>query len=123
FSLQNVDLASFSAHKIGGMKGCGALYIRGGLAIRPLLHGGGQEGGLRSGTEGMPQIAAFGAACEARMATLARDREHMQRLRGRLMDAVQALGAEVHSPACAAPHILSLSMPRGRSEVYIRALG
>ena len=121
--LDNVDMASFSAHKIGGMKGCGALYIRRGLAITPLLFGGGQENGVRSGTEGMPQIAAFGAACEARMKTRAADAAHMRALRERLIAGARALGAHINSPENAAPHIVNLSMGRGRSEVYIRALG
>ncbi len=123
FSLENVDLASFSAHKIGGMKGCGALYIKKGLSIAPLLLGGGQENGLRSGTEGMPQIAAFGAACEVRMQNRERDAAHMCALRQRLLAGARALGAAVNSPEKAAPHIVNLSMQRGRSEVYIRALG
>ena len=121
--LRDVDMAGFSAHKIGGMKGCGALYLRKGLTIAPLLHGGGQENGLRSGTEGMPQIAAFGAACARRMETQEKDIEHMQALRRRLIEGAQALGADINSPEAAAPHIVNLSLPRGRSEVYIRALG
>lgn len=121
--LKDIDMAGFSAHKIGGMKGCGALYVRKGLGIAPLLYGGGQENGLRSGTEGMPQIAAFGAACAQRMESLDRDIAHMQALRRRLLEGAAALGAESNSPQNAAPHIVSLSLPRGRSEVYIRALG
>lgn len=121
--LAHVDLASFSAHKIGGMKGCGALYVRKGLSIAPLLLGGGQENGLRSGTEGMPQIAAFGAACEARMRSRDADIARMRALRGRLIEGARGLGAQINSPQDAAPHIVNLSMCRGRSEVYIRALG
>ncbi len=121
--LENVDMASFSAHKIGGMKGCGALYIRKGLSIAPLLQGGGQENGLRSGTEGMPQIAAFGAACEVRTKSMERDIAHMRALRERLTAGARALGAVINSPENAAPHIVNLSMQRGRSEVYIRVLG
>ena len=56
------DLISLSGHKIGGPKGVGALWLRQGLKLPPLLHGGGQEGALRSGTEAMPAIAGFGAA-------------------------------------------------------------
>lgn len=121
--LDNIDMASFSAHKIGGMKGCGALYIRRGLSITPLLFGGGQENGVRSGTEGMPQIAAFGAACEVRMASRAADTAHMRALRGRLIEGARALGAHINSPENTVPHIVNLSMCRGRSEVYIRVLG
>ncbi|MDR0819842.1 MAG: cysteine desulfurase [Oscillospiraceae bacterium] len=56
------DLVTVSAHKIGGVKGCGALWLRLGIALPPLLHGGGQEKGLRSGTESVPLISAFGKA-------------------------------------------------------------
>ena len=59
------DLISVSAHKVHGIKGAGALYIRPGLSLPPFVLGGGQESGLRSGTEGLPAIAAFAAACRA----------------------------------------------------------
>ena len=59
------DMISISGHKIGGPKGIGALWLRQGLKLPPLLHGGGQEGNLRSGTEAMPAIAGFGAAARA----------------------------------------------------------
>lgn len=58
-----VDMLSLSGHKINGPKGVGALYVRGGARVSPLLEGGGQEGGLRSGTENVPAIAGLGAAC------------------------------------------------------------
>lgn len=58
------DMMSISAHKIGGIKGAGLLYCRRGCAVTPLLHGGGQESGIRSGTENTAAIAAFGAAME-----------------------------------------------------------
>ena len=57
------DTAAFSAHKIGGVKGAAALFVRRGLTLTPLLYGGGQERGLRPGTESLPAVAAFGAAC------------------------------------------------------------
>lgn len=58
-----VDMLSLSGHKINGPKGCGALYVRGGARVRPFLEGGGQEGGLRSGTENVPALVGLGAAC------------------------------------------------------------
>ena len=120
--LQNIDLMSLSAHKIGGMKGVGALYVKKGLSIRPLIYGGGQENGLRSGTEPMPQIAAFGAAAEQRSRNFEKDTAHMSALRNQLMIWAKEQGFALQTPEQGAPHIVNLSPKVGRSEVYIRAL-
>lgn len=117
-----IDLMSLSAHKIGGLKGSGALYVREGLHLTPLIYGGNQENGLRSGTEAMPQIAAFAAAAEERTARFAENTAHMAALRDRLLAGARALGCEINTPADCAPHIVNLSPCVGRSEVYIRVL-
>ena len=82
------DLVSISAHKFYGPKGAGALYVRDGLARRlsltPLIHGGGQERGLRSGTENVPAIAGLGKAAELALDELHSDRERVGRLRDEL---------------------------------------
>lgn len=117
-----IDLMSLSAHKIGGLKGSGALYVREGLHLMPLIYGGNQENGLRSGTEAMPQIAAFAAAAEERTARFAENTAHMATLRDRLLAGARALGCEINTPADCAPHIVNLSPCVGRSEVYIRVL-
>lgn len=122
--LKDVDLASFSAHKIGGTKGCGALYIRAGLTVAPLILGGGQEKGQRSGTEGLPQIAAFAEACRIRTANMEADWAHMRQLKTRLLAGLESRGVKVavNSPENGAPHVLNLSPCKGRSEVLIRVL-
>ncbi|MCX6775577.1 MAG: cysteine desulfurase NifS [Candidatus Micrarchaeota archaeon] len=81
----NVDLFSISAHKFYGPKGIGALYIREGTKIEPLLHGGGHERGMRSGTENVPGIVGFGAASELGLKRMEKDSEKMIMLRDRLI--------------------------------------
>lgn len=83
-----VDMLSLSAHKIGGPKGAGALYVRRGTAVDPLLLGGGQEGGMRSGTENVAAVAGFGAACELAAGDLGEAAALARRLRDRLVSAV-----------------------------------
>ncbi len=120
--MEVIDLMSLSAHKLGGLKGSGALYVRQGLQIQPLIYGGNQENGLRSGTEAMPQIAAFAAAAGERMGRFAENTEKMAALRDLLMAGAKDLGCVINTPACCAPHIVNLSPCVGRSEVYIRVL-
>ena len=116
------DLISVSAHKVHGIKGAGALYIRPGLSLPPFVLGGGQESGLRSGTEGLPAIAAFAAACRAalpkRTESIARQRRLLAQAQEllRAIDGVQLLGAQE------APHILNLAVPGVRSQGLINAL-
>ncbi|GBL15713.1 cysteine desulfurase IscS [Microcystis aeruginosa NIES-1211] len=81
-----VDLLSLSSHKIYGMQGSGALYIRAGVDILPLLRGGGQEKGLRSGTPAVPVIASFGLAAELAQKDLISEKMRLIALRDRLFD-------------------------------------
>ena len=78
-----VSLLSFSSHKLYGPKGAGALYLRRGARIAPLVHGGRQERTLRPGTENVPAIVGFGKACELARARLAADAAHVRALRER----------------------------------------
>lgn len=106
------DLISVSSHKVHGPKGAGALYISPRLrSFPPLLLGGGQENGLRSGTEGTPAIFGFAAACEAVAKTAREDEAREAALLRQLTDALCVLkGVEILG-AHEAPHILSLSVP------------
>ena len=116
------DLISVSGHKIHAPKGIGALYVRAGLRLRPMLVGGAQENGRRAGTEAMPQIAAFGTACEAARAHFAENAARMEALRGRILDTLRPGIPELVVLGGGAPHILSLSLPGWRSEVLINFL-
>ena len=84
----NVDLVSMSSHKINGPKGVGALYIRKGVRLIPLIHGGGQERGIRSGTENVPGIVGFGKACELATTQLDEHYEKLASIRDELIDKV-----------------------------------
>ena len=114
-----VDLLTISGHKIRAPKGIGAQYIRKGLDLKPLLLGGGQESGLRSGTEPTAQLAALAAACEAW------DREAPARIAAVKAHALEVLsavpGLEVVSPGDA-PHICAISLPGYPSEMLVRDL-
>ncbi|MEO0946789.1 MAG: cysteine desulfurase family protein [Cyanobacteria bacterium J06641_5] len=83
-----VDLLSLSSHKLYGPQGAGALYVRPGLSLDPLLAGGGQENGLRSGTQALPAIAGFGVAAELAADELATETSRLQGLRDRLFAAL-----------------------------------
>lgn len=106
------DLISVSSHKIHGPKGVGALYISPRLkSFPPLLIGGGQEGGYRSGTEATPAIFGFAAACTAVSATFRQDIQQEKELLERLTSKLCKLDGVKINGAHEAPHILSLSIP------------
>lgn len=118
-----VDLLSVSAHKIHGPKGCGALYMKKGVRIQPLVYGGAQERGLRPGTEGLPLIAAFAAAARESAALMAGARERICALGAALRERLTSLpGVVINSPAAASPYILNVSVTGVRSEIMLHAL-
>lgn len=106
------DLISISSHKVHGSKGAGALYISPRLkSFPPLLYGGGQESGYRSGTEGTPAIFGFAAACAAGAATFRSDIQQEKELLSSLVEKLETLDGVVINGSHDAPHILSLSIP------------
>lgn len=117
------DLVTISGHKIGAMKGSGALFIRSGLRAIPLLRGGGQEKGLRSGTEATPQIAALAAAAKLGKDALDEHIAYLNDLKAYALAQFQALvpGLVVVS-AGDAPHICAISLPGYPSQVVVRYL-
>lgn len=125
-----IDALSISAHKFHGPRGVGVLYVRRGLGIPPLLVGGGQERGLRSGTENTPAIAGAAVAARWLVREGAGAYESLRPLRGRLgrrllKDVPPAYinGPGPDAPADeTAPHILSISFPGVKGEVLVHAL-
>ena len=114
-----VDLLTISGHKIRAPKGIGAQYIRKGLKLPPLLTGGGQENGLRPGTEPTAQIAALAAAVRAWDPAWP---EQMARLKAYALGALaQVPGLEILSPGDA-PHICAVALPGYPSEMLVREL-
>ncbi len=125
------DMVTVSAHKIHGAKGVGALYVSPYLIKRktlsPVIFGGGQESNFRSGTENLPGIAGFGAAAEAGFASMAADIAHMTQLRDYIAEKLSAdealSGVRCNVPASArAPHILSIRLPKIKSETMLNYL-
>ena len=119
-----VDLMSLSAHKIGGPKGIGALYVRPDLRnLRPLLAGGGQEEGLRSGTEATAQIAGFAKAVALRQEGLEEKLAHMARIKAYCRERLLSIPGVVPVGGGEAPHILAVSLVGYPSANVINDLG
>jgi cysteine desulfurase len=95
FDALGVHAMTISAHKLYGPKGAGALIMDKRLELRPLIHGGGHEYGLRSGTENVPAIVGFGAACELAASRVETIGPRLEQLRGRLEGGLQGLGAVI----------------------------
>lgn len=146
----NIDLMSVSSHKIHGPKGMGMLYVGDKVRLNPIVFGGGQQNGLRSGTENMPGIAGMSKAAEMLCGKLKEDAEKLYALKARLicgalaLEGVQVNGVELSDEIKAklaagdldesaaselmaaiektAPHIVSLSFPGIRAEVMLHTL-
>ena len=120
-----IDFLSVSGHKINGPKGVGFLYVREKTKLSPVLFGGGQQKGIRSGTENVPGIAALGEAASLAYQDLEKNASHLRFLRERLIQEVKKIeGVTVtgESGERFAPHIVSVSVEGVRSEVLLHAL-
>jgi cysteine desulfurase len=122
-SALNADLISLSGHKIHAAKGVGALYIKKGVRIIPIITGGKQEKGIRSGTESVPLIAGFGAAVEKLTPSIAKRYEKVCGLRSFLMEKLSGIECvSVNSPENGSPYILNISATGRRSEIMLHYL-
>ena len=122
---QGIDLLSVSSHKIHGPKGVGFLYIRSGVKIKPLIYGGGQQAGMRSGTENVPGVAGFGAAVKEMYTDHAEKIQKLIGLKDYMTDRLGEIeGTVINSKKgeASAPQIVSVSFEGVRSEVLLHAL-
>ncbi len=116
------DMISVSGHKIHGPKGIGFLYIKNGTKIRPILYGGNQQTGIRSGTENMPGIAGLGKAVEVIYGDHEERTAYILELKQHFLKRVLQELDHVKNNSGDAPHIVSISFPGVRSEVLLHAL-
>lgn len=117
------DLISLSAHKIHGVKGVGAIYIKKGVRVIPIVTGGKQEKGIRSGTESVPLIAAFGAAVDKFRPTIAERYERVSQLKAHLLGKMGGIeNVTVNSPSDGSPYVINISAVGKRSEIMLHFL-
>lgn len=117
------DLISLSAHKIHGVKGVGAIYIKKGVRVIPIVTGGKQEKGIRSGTESVPLIAAFGAAVDKFRPTIAERYERVSQLKSHLLGKMGGIeNVAVNSPSDGSPYVINISAVGKRSEIMLHFL-
>ena len=120
-----IDMVSVSGHKIHGPKGTGFLYIDEKVKIKPIIYGGGQQNGYRSGTENIPGVAGLGKASELIYKDLVEDTNRLYELKKRLVDGLLKIDrVKINGPQdeTGAPHIVSASIAGIRSEVMLHSL-
>lgn len=117
------DLISLSGHKIHAVKGIGALYIKKGIRLNPIVTGGKQEKGVRSGTESVPLICAFGAAVEYLVPTVQERFQVAGQLKETLISDISSIeGVTVNSPVDGSPYVINISASGKRSEIMLHFL-
>lgn len=120
-----IDLLSVSGHKIHGPKGVGFLYVGEKVKIKPVVFGGGQQSGIRSGTENVPGIAGMAKAVEVVYSNLDQETEKLYQIKKAFVEGVRKLDNVVvngHPDETGAPHVVSVSIKGVRSEVLLHAL-
>ena len=124
FKKLGIDMFSGSGHKFGAPRGIGFLIHRYGIRIEPLIHGGGQQRGLRSGTENVPLVMTMAKAAELAVENIDQKNEYVKRLKQQLLDRLSELGVSymLLSPADAVPGIISIAIDGLRGETLLHAL-
>ncbi len=119
-----VDSLSISSHKINGPKGIGALYVKNGINISPIVYGGGQEGGLRSGTENLPAIVAFSEVAKDKIKNLKDNYNFVKNIKNTILDIFNANNFEyrLNGSENGSPYILSISLKGVKGEVLLHKL-
>lgn len=121
----NIDALSVSGHKFHGPKGVGFLYVREGVKMHPLIYGGGQQKGVRSGTENVPAIAGLSVAVKEAYENLGEKMDRLYGMKDAFIDKITSL-PEIYVNSSkgteGAPHIISVSVPGVRSEVLLHSL-
>lgn len=117
----SIDMMSISGHKFHGPKGVGALFIRDRVKVKPIIYGGGQQSGMRSGTENVPGIAGMALAAEITYNGLEEKMEHLRQIKEHLISELTQID-DVYSNSGDAPHIASITFKGVRSEVMLHAL-
>lgn len=118
----NADIITVSGHKIHAPKGIGAMFIRKGVRLSPLMVGGGQQKGIRSGTEPVPMIYAFGKAIEILNVNLAERYNHAAEINNYAREKLSGIGAVILSKETASPYVLSIAAPDIKSETMLHFL-
>lgn len=122
FRYSMLDMATFSGHKVHAPKGVGALYVKKGVRIRPVLLGGGQEKNLFSGTHNVPAIVGWGTACKILEAKKGEDRKTAESINTVLRKGILNLGGVINSPENASPYILNAAFPKYLGENILNYL-
>ncbi|MBR3033192.1 MAG: cysteine desulfurase [Clostridiales bacterium] len=121
-SRMGIDIASFSGHKIHALKGFGLLFIKSGVRVQPLIIGGGQQKGMRSGTQSPYLASAFALALEKAYENIDENLSKMTELRDGFAEDLKGIGAEILSPSDALPYVLNVSFPSFQSETMLHCL-